>query len=143
MIRLWSVRCGGWGMVGCSGWWVIGSRCVVGWGRGMVRSSGGWRVVRSWGWVVRGWARWVIGSWCWRMVGWFWVIRGGGMVGCRWLMITWLVWGWWGCLVSLPTVTLGCAVVVASSDVLVENCSIRAMVCVNLSVRMAEVVNLE
>lgn len=70
------------------------------------------------------------------------MIGGGCMVGCRWLMITWLVWGWWGCLVSLPTVTLGCAIMVTGSDVLVENCSIGAMVGVNLSVRMTEVVNL-
>jgi len=135
---------GGWsgGMVGSMGWGMVRGRCgrmVRGRSGRMVRGRSGRMVGGSW-WVVGCWGYWwVIGCWS-RVVGcrvsWFWV------VACRGLMVSWLVWRWWGCLVTLATVTLGSPCVVTCPDVLVEDCAVGAVVCVLLAVSVAKVIDL-
>ena len=61
---------------------------------------------------------------------------------CRGLMVSWLVWGRRGGLVTLAAVTLGSSCMVARPDVLVEDCAVGAVVCVLLAVSVAKVIDL-
>ena len=58
-------------------------------------------------------------------------------------MVSWLVWGRRGGLVTLAAVTLGSSCMVARPDVLVEDCAVGAVVCVLLAVSVAKVIDLE
>ena len=58
-------------------------------------------------------------------------------------MVSWLVWGRRGGLVTLAAVTLGSSCMVARPDVLVEDCAVGAVVCVLLAVSVAKVIDLQ